>query len=293
MIGKKLSEIAKKWIDKGTYVIGDEYIISTLLGDTLMNYFMILFADWNNIFNGNLHGIKKLALKKYEDKTLSFNCWQFVLLCMMESGLITAENIKNFYRVVMNSTEKRVPLYFMKDDTELLPYDDKINLGDIVLVKNSQNVIYHIGIYSGENKFTQIFVHPVSEISINNSKKQHYYIKHETVARNIINIMDRKIIPKPYKIPEKEYIRTGIVNYYKTNIDKILEELFESSIYSQIKDDAEKIEYLAKEPVYPNYEESIEFGAPIDRLVKQKFFNLHRLDVENVVLKSNDMIFED
>ena len=95
------------------------------------------------------------------------------------------------------------------------------------------------------------------------------------------------------KIPEEKYIRIGIVNYYKTNIDKILNEEFESSIYSKFEDYAEKIAYLAKEPVYPNYEESIEFGAPIDRLVKQKFFNLHRLDVENVVLKSNDIIFED
>ena len=292
-IGEKLSNIAIGWIGKGTYVIGDEYIVSNPLGGFLMNYFMILFADWGNIFGDNLHGIKELAREKYKDKTLSFNCWQFVLLCMMESGLITEENIKNFYMFVMNSAEKRVPLYFMEDEKELLPYDDKINLGDIILEKNSENVIHHAGIYTGENMVTETFFYPVSKLRINNSDKNYYYIKYEIVARNIINIMDRNLILKPYKIPEEKFIRIGIVNYYKKNIDKILEELFESSIYSKFKDYAIKIEYLKTEPIHPNYEESLEFGAPIDRLVKQKFFNLHRLDVENKVLMENNIIFED
>ena len=47
-IGDKLSNIAIEWIGKGTYVTGDEYIVSDPSGGIVMNYFMILFADWNN-----------------------------------------------------------------------------------------------------------------------------------------------------------------------------------------------------------------------------------------------------
>ena len=289
--GEKLSNIAKNWIDKGTYVTGDEYFYVDLVYGTVINYFMVLFADWKNIFSKNLIGIKEIAEKKYEDRTLSFNCWQFVLLCMMECGLITKENIKNFYSVVMNSTEKRVPLYFMNDDTELFEYDDKINLGDIILVKNSENVIYHVGIYIGNNKFTQIFFYFVSEIPINNFEKKIYYIKYETVARNIIEIKNRKDIKyKEYKFPDIKMIRIPIVKYYQKDIDKILNKMFELSDYSQIKDDNEKIAYLKKDPVL--FEE-LGFGAPIDRLVKQNFFNFNRSEIEDKILELNNIIFQD
>jgi cell wall-associated NlpC family hydrolase len=191
----------------------------------------------------------------------------------------------------MNSTEKRVPLYFMNDDTELFEYDDKINLGDIILVKDSQNVIYHVGIYSGNNKFTQTFFYPVSEMSTDNSEKKFYYIKYETVARNIIEIKNRKDIKyKEYKFPDIKMIRIPIVKYYQKDIDKILNKMFELSDYSQIKDDNEKIAYLKKDPVL--FEE-LGFGAPIDRLVKQNFFNFNRSKIEDKILELNNIIFQD
>jgi len=281
--GSELVKKAIEWYDKGNYANCDYYFYVDPLYGTVINYFIILFADFDNIFEGNLIGIKNLALQKYADKTLSFNCWQFILLCMMECGLIDTEIIKNLYKIYTNNPVKRIPLYFMKDyketESEVIPYNiETVSLGDIILFKNTEGIIYHTGIYCGNNNCIQIFFYPVMIKPIKNDNV--YYMKYQTVVDNIKNNIRNEFMIKSIK-----NIKYGIIKEYKKEIDaKLNEKLQGSGLLNMSLED--KMTYLTEKN-----KQSLEFGAPVDILVKQQYFELNRTAVEDYILAYHNIIF--
>ena len=151
---KDFLKAAEGWIDKGTYVLESTNMSMIIDNDSSLKDedqyipadFLIRFANY-----GQYKSVDKLYKflynycdNRYKYKSFSMNCWQFVLLCLLESEYLTEQQIAILYLHYMNSPikNKRIPDYFGRT------YSDKGEPGDIILFKRKDGLgtIWHIGI---------------------------------------------------------------------------------------------------------------------------------------------------
>jgi len=100
-----LLRVANEWIGHGTYVKDNNNISLIIWNESwqkesdeyIPNDFIIVFTNY-----GQFENVKELydflltySSNRYREKTLVMNCWQFVLLCLLESGYITPIKKKN------------------------------------------------------------------------------------------------------------------------------------------------------------------------------------------------------
>ena len=109
------------------------------------NDFIIVFTNY-----GQFEPVKELydflltySSNRYREKTLAMNCWQFVLLCLLESGYINREQLITLYLNYDNNSnrDKRIPDYFSNE------YSDNPEPGDIILFQRKRDgIIWHVAI---------------------------------------------------------------------------------------------------------------------------------------------------
>lgn len=87
----QLLEAATSWIGHGRWQIESTNIVWSDINRDKFTEFMILFADYSNGFS------PKEVLRSYIDKTMTMNCWQFVLVCMYDAKLIDRIDICKLY----------------------------------------------------------------------------------------------------------------------------------------------------------------------------------------------------
>ena len=177
---KDLITIARSHVGKGRYclerhnVIIDNYSNYPQHPSFGINSFKVLFADWGKQFtDGKYSFIRQIAEKDYVDANMFINCWQFVLLCIIELRLLNSDDIKLLYYHDSNNKTKRIPDYFVGDiDIQRLLYNKETNYplpGDILLYKKKGTAIFwHTAIFIGddktiENLFEKISVSTFSE----------------------------------------------------------------------------------------------------------------------------------
>jgi len=225
-----LLKVANQWIGHGTYV-RDEKDISLIVwnenwkktsDEFIPNDFIIVFTNY-----GQFEPVKKLydflltySSKRYLEKTLTMNCWQFVLLCLLESGYINGEQLKTLYFNFDNNPnrDKRIPDYFSNE------YSDNPIPGDIILFKKKiDGIIWHVAILSeiiindGIIKFKYIEMLGEEVYMTDGIYNEKYpdnllFIKPENLLKTMSSKSDRnKIKSATY---DKSMLRKFLVNNY-------------------------------------------------------------------------------
>ena len=163
-----LIKVATEWDGKGNYINDSNTITaSSFPFDPQLDEFKLYFLDtWfiqDNPDNINTK-LKTYAKEQYINKKMRMNCWEFVLLCLCETGYITKEHIITLYNhQIQNNPEGRnskgrIPDFFNVDDAINNP--ETLTPGYVflryrkVIDKNGNNKrqIWHAGIaVSDEN----------------------------------------------------------------------------------------------------------------------------------------------
>jgi len=221
-----LLRVANEWIEHGTYA-RDENNISLIINNDyaksnsdeyIPNDFIIVFTNY-----GQFESVKELydflfaySINRYREKTLTMNCWQFVLLCLLESGYINGEQLKTLYLNYDNNPNKnrRIPDYFSNE------YSDNPEPGDIILFQQKiDGIIWHVAILLAINiedsviEYLEILGEKVSKSNIiYNEEYPDYllFIKPENLLKPISpNSVGNKIKPAIYCIAK---LRKFLVN---------------------------------------------------------------------------------
>lgn len=151
---KDLMEVANAWIGHGTYVLEKNKMIvenqdTKTSDDEYIPYdFLIRFANYGQFNSETVKDLYHRILHsysdaRYADKSLAMNCWQFVLICLLESGYIDEALLKILYHNYDSNPLKdtRLPDYFGKT------YSSHPVPGDIILFQRKQNgSIWHVAI---------------------------------------------------------------------------------------------------------------------------------------------------
>ena len=234
-------QAARSWVGKGTYVMEGTDMQMIINNDSALTYedeyippdFLIKFANY-----GQYKSVDKLYLllskyseSRYEDKSFAMNCWQFVLLCLLESKYLTEKQIAMLYMHFMNNPikDKRIPDYFGRE------YSDVGEPGDIILFKKKDGLgtIWHTGILTKIDDTTIEYIHMLG-YSVGISTRQRtdkildeieeiVYIKPENLIAPIIKLVDpstviaiQPAIPPAIKpaIYDKTMLRNFLVNIY-------------------------------------------------------------------------------
>ena len=228
-----LLRVANEWIGHGTYVKDNNNISLIIWNESwqkksdeyIPNDFIIVFTNY-----GQFENVKELydflltySSNRYLEKTLTMNCWQFVLLCLLESGYINKKQLETLYLNYDNNSNKnkRIPDYFSNE------YSDNPEPGDIILFqKKKDRIIWHVAILSeiiikdGLIEYIEMLGDKVSKIKIIYNKEYPdnlLFIKPENLLKPISpNSVRNKIKYATYK---KILLRFFLVNnYFKDDI---------------------------------------------------------------------------
>jgi len=132
----QLLNAAESWIGHGKWQIEPGIIDWNDTNRDKFTEFMIMFADYSNGLS------QQEVLRSYINKTMTMNCWQFVLLCMYEARLIDRSDICKLY-YHSDQLLKAVPLLF---DVKYTKKEQPIQ-GDIILYA-VDNKLQHAAICS-------------------------------------------------------------------------------------------------------------------------------------------------
>jgi hypothetical protein len=253
-----LLRVANEWIGHGTYARDDNDISLIIENDYaqsnsdeyIPNDFIIVFTNY-----GQFEPVKELydflltySSNRYREKTLAMNCWQFVLLCLLESGYINREQLITLYLNYDNNSnrDKRIPDYFSNE------YSDKPEPGDIILFQGkSDGIIWHVAILSAINIEDGIIDYDVIEI-LGAKVSKHKIIYNEEYSNNLLfikpeyllkpissNSVRNKIKSATYSIPRLKKFLVNI--FFKDDILRYATQKWE--------------EYIKSLPKPVNYEE--------------------------------------
>ena len=257
-----LLRVANEWIGHGTYA-RDDYNISLIIendyaqsnfDEYIPNDFIIVFTNY-----GQFEPVKELydflltySSNRYREKTLAMNCWQFVLLCLLESGYINEEQLTRLYLNYDNNSNrnKRIPDYFSNE------YSDNPEPGDIILFQQKRDgIIWHVAILlaikDGVIDYIEILGEKVSKKSKIIYNKEYpdnlLFIKPENLLKPISsNSIRNKIKSATYSITE---LKKFLVNIF-----------FKDEILSYATEKWEDYIKILPKPV--NYEELFEKLEP-------------------------------
>lgn len=151
---EELLKIANEWVGYGNYSTEapqHKFMLGDIYDDAKIPEFMILFANYENIYADQLPSnlytfFKRLSDKNFSNKNLTINCWQFILLCLLLSEYITVENIMILYQNLAYSIDidkhknARIPDFFGSE------FEENPTNGNIILYKNKFDVVWHVGI---------------------------------------------------------------------------------------------------------------------------------------------------
>lgn len=127
----------------------------------LLCEFIVLFANWSKVESSEFSFLEKIARKNYEKGKLAMNCWQFVLLVMLETKAITVSDIENLYLY-----KKRHNMPYWATLWHPFKRSGAPEVGDIALFGKSE--IEHAGIVTSIKplKIIEMFNAPVTIRSI-------------------------------------------------------------------------------------------------------------------------------
>lgn len=243
-----LLRVANEWIGHGTYTRDDNDISLIIKNDCaqsnsdeyIPNDFIIVFTNY-----GQFEQVKELydflltySSNRYREKTLAMNCWQFVLLCLLESGYINREQLITLYLNYDNNSngDKRIPDYFSNE------YSDKPETaepGDIILFQRKiDGIIWHVAILLAINiedgviDYIEMLGEKVSERKIIYNKEYPdnlLFIKPENLLKPISsNSVRNKIKSATYSKPELKKFLVNI--FFKDEILSYATEKWEDYI---------------------------------------------------------------
>jgi len=189
----------RKYITNGNYIeegnFPNIFLVSNypLEPDYILNDFMVLFGDYFKFFyNPKYKFIKNYSQENYDSKKLYMNCWKFILLYLHEVYHISKENIELLYNKI-HFEKKRILDVFYKG-VLLLTESNLPKKGDILIMKNRQNILYHCGIFHDIKYHKnillcfEIFNSPISihEYNLDNLYGDTIYFISPHNARNLI-----------------------------------------------------------------------------------------------------------
>jgi hypothetical protein len=260
-----LLRVANEWIGHGTYardennislIIENEYAQSNS-DEYIPNDFIIVFTNY-----GQFEPVKELydflltySSKRYEEKTLTMNCWQFVLLCLLESGYINREQLKKLYLNYDNNpnSDRRIPDYFSNE------YSDNPEPGDIILFKQkSDGIIWHVAILLAINIEGGIIEYEVIHM-LGNKVSKRKIIYNEEYPDNLLFIKPENLLKPISSNSVRNKIKSA--TYSILELKKFLVNIFfKDEILSYATEKWEDYIKILPKPV--NYEELFEKLEP-------------------------------
>ena len=187
----------RKYLNNGNYIeegnFPNIFLVSNypLEPDYILNDFMVLFGDYYKFFdNPKYKFLKNYSQGNYNSKKLYMNCWQFILLYLYEVYHISKENIELLYNKI--HFEKKRILDVLYKDALLLTQKNLPKKGDILIMKNKFNILYHCGIITNISNnillCLEIFNSPVSihEYNLDNLYGDTIYFISPQKAVNLI-----------------------------------------------------------------------------------------------------------
>ena len=246
---KELLRVANEWIGHGTYARDEKNISLIIVNENwkkksdeyIPNDFIIVFTNY-----GQFEPVKELydflfaySNKRDLEKTLTMNCWQFVLLCLLKSRYIDEKQLEKLYFNFDNNpnSDRRIPDYFSNE------YSDKPESGDIILFQRKTNgIIWHVAILLAINIEDDIIVYNVIDMlddKVSKSKiidNKEYpdnllFIKPENLLKPISsNSVKNNIKSATY---DKNLLRKFLVNnYFKDDILRYATQKWEDYVES-------------------------------------------------------------
>ena len=144
---QELDKVASQWINKGHYVqeAHNNYDVMIDNYPSLppyeVNDFMVLISEEpDNTWPGLWKFLHERATKRLKEKQLGMNCWQFVLICLMQSGFLTLEDLKWLYAHAASKPQNRIPDFMHGTTKRTLAH--AFQAGDVLFFLKDK-VIWH------------------------------------------------------------------------------------------------------------------------------------------------------
>jgi hypothetical protein len=168
-----LCKVSLGWKGLGGYIEDTEdgsVVVSNYPGlpSFVLNDFMLLIAaPPEGVSDGTWRFLVCRAKLRLNSKTLTMNCWQFVLLCMVQSGFLSFLDVSRLYQLCTMS-HVRIPERMCSDERH-----DSVVEGDILFFWNIKHVCWHMGISVSDNRYIHCLGENVALSTL--GKNDHYF----------------------------------------------------------------------------------------------------------------------
>jgi hypothetical protein len=256
-----LIRIANEWVGHGTYVLDNNSMIvknqskvGFIAHDEYIPFdFLIKFTNYGQFEFEKVKELFKFLYPysdaRYKDKSLAMNCWQFVLLCLLESEYINEEQLKILYHNFDNNTneKKRLPDYFGKKYSDGKP-------GDIILFQRKRDgIIWHVAILTEIKGNGDVIEYEYIQMLRNKVYKSIYIYNEQELEDNLLFITPENLI-EPIVSLKSDELKIEPATYDKHLLKWFLVNIyFKDEILEYAKNRLEELIKSIPSPI--NYEE--------------------------------------
>lgn len=250
-----LVKVTNAWLGKGEYITESFKLLTTSItyvthniNENALNDFIIKFTEYDNLPK-ELEFLHEYVNKQYIEKKIRMNCWQFVLICLLEAGLLTEDDIISLYKYYYNNhnleQSKRFSDYFeLPSKQSITDYFNgnaktPIRQGDIILFYNdplsTNPILWHVAICTAVDGddiyYIGIINNPVTQKKINKHDKYNkisvpFYIKLESLVTHLKSFrkIGKTLAPIKLQIDKSKLKRFLQDTYFKREIDAMIEQ---------------------------------------------------------------------
>ena len=287
--GSKVAEHALSLVASGEYVTeGKGFIVSNYPSSPtyLLNDFKVLFSNWSPVESPQHQLLQNEAKKNYLAKKLKMNCWQFVLLVLLETKMITKENIENlYYHKDMGRWDRWVHLWREHS------HSGNPKIGDIALLSKEDKIIWHAAVVTSISplKLTDMLNSPVSEKEYRAHSTESLLFLSPSIAAQAIRTLEKgdySVGPKTPHFKAEEFKELCTGDILKPKIVEEIDRLYKEW-RKENKGPAEMYLSPATVKLCKKYEKAAELERIFEEVLKQEFEEKHLKDIETCVMKNH------
>ncbi len=210
----KLVKVASSWAGHGRYITDNETIIAHNYPGSPPYQFddfkLFFLSNWTTDDPRLDETLKTYARRQYTNKTMSMNCWEFLLLCLHEAGYVTASHIVTLYNHALKRKGSRIPEFFNLDLSKKNP--DQLVKGHIILYYKKSK-IWHVGIAISETEYIHCMGIGVSlstyHPKYNTDEDGIYLVEPSLMCVDIVNL---PVIETTMSITDKQELEHAIMD---------------------------------------------------------------------------------
>ena len=139
-------------------------------------------------------------------KSMGMNCWQFVLICLMQSGFLTLEDLKQLYAHAASNPKNRIPDFMHGNTNHTLV--DAFQAGDVLFFLKDK-VIWHQAIAVSTSEYVHCLGENVARSSFQPTYDHIFKMSPPEVARAVRTLKAPRFFKAPVIICELRSLDKG------------------------------------------------------------------------------------